>query len=110
MKIKILFILFFLSTACSLNNYNLLSKKNLFEHDLGENYERGTFLIILANSDLYSRLQYSISSYNFNFMRSFTFVPSGILSIFTLRLFWWKVGCCMAETYNLLSLIKFTGS
>ena len=42
-----------------------LSKKNISDNNLNRDYQRGTFLIVLANSDFYDRLEYSALGYNF---------------------------------------------
>ena len=42
-----------------------LSKKNILDSDLTTGYQRGTFLIVLANPDFYDRLEYSAIGYNF---------------------------------------------
>jgi len=49
----------------SLGSIESLSKKNILDTDLTTGYERGTFLIVLANPDFYDRLEYSAIGYNF---------------------------------------------
>ena len=63
--------LFFISILISIDNYNVLSKKNLYSLDSNRNYERGTFLIILANPSFYDRLSYNALGYDFiNFKKT----------------------------------------
>ena len=63
--------LFFISILVSVDNYNLLSKKNLYSLESNRNYERGTFLIILANPGFYDRLSYNALGYDFiNFKKT----------------------------------------
>lgn len=60
------FVLFsFLISSFSITSIETLSKKNILDDELTTSYQRGTFLIVLANADFYSRLEYSAIGYNY---------------------------------------------
>ena len=44
---------------------HVFSKKNLWDSESTRDYQRGTFLIVLANPDFYDRLEYSAIGYDF---------------------------------------------
>ena len=62
---KVTYILFLAISSNILIGAQALSKKNVLSTNRDEGYERGTFLIVLANPDFYDRLEYSAIGYNF---------------------------------------------
>ena len=65
MKIKIFILFQLLTFTCVFGSIQPLSKKNILDDNNVTGYKRGTFLIVLANADFYSRLEYSAIGYNY---------------------------------------------
>ena len=62
-KVSALLLVFILNI--SWGSIETLSKKNILDSEFTTGYQRGTFLIVLANSNFYDRLEYSAIGYNF---------------------------------------------
>ena len=65
MRIKIFILFQLLTFTFVFGSIQPLSKKNILDDNDVTGYKRGTFLIVLANADFYSRLEYSAIGYNY---------------------------------------------